>query len=336
MTKFSRSFDVAALSAWDAAHPDNAVRELFTMWALPGAANAGNGRLRIGLRDKYLNFYVKGQSVAKLSIVAGEPTIDVHQAYVDGKARDRSPSRTKNIQSYRIFRGADLSSSDTIALLTGWISTAETYASAEKRFVDDLVGANAGVIDLEMALPANKQPGEDPVAPRMDLVVVQAHKASRPAIAFWEAKCANNPELRAKNGSPKVIGQLKKYSDWVSVGDRLSEVAVAYRNTADVFLRICRHFKDEDCTAPCGDIWRSLANAEAPSIVSKPGIVIGTYWSEGHREEVASGRMQQCADSFQRNGHRATLENEGVAVHEVGPFDETAVLPLLPLQQVPN
>ena len=94
---------------------------------------------------------------------------------------------------------------ETAEQVAGWIETAGTYASAEKRFVDDLTAANPGVIDLEMGLPTSDLPGGKRVAPRMDLVVVEMEEG-QPAIGFWEAKCANNSELRASaDREPGVV-----------------------------------------------------------------------------------------------------------------------------------
>ena len=108
-----------------------------------------------------------------------------------------------------------------------WIKNAETYASAEKRFVDEVIGYNAGALDLEMGLPAGEA-GD--AAPRMDLVLAQTGLGNATQIAFWEAKCSNNSELRAvahyeeeENGKyvrgPRVIHQLRKYQNWVGRHD---------------------------------------------------------------------------------------------------------------------
>ncbi|WP_156342964.1 hypothetical protein [Devosia sp. A16] len=327
MAKFTRSFDVNALAAWDSNNPGNAVRELFNVWCLPGFRSTESANLRVGVRAKYLNFYVKGQSVAKLSMVAGEPKVLVHQAYVSGKVRDRSAERVRNTQSYETFGAQDLASPRLAAKVKQWVTTAETYASAEKRFVDDLIGANPGVIDVEMALPANAVPEGIAVAPRMDLVVAQVD--TNLSIAFWEAKCSNNPELRAENKEPKVFDQVQKYLDWVSAADRIAEVQAAYRETAKVFLALHRHFRGSDCTDDCGTYWNALSEREAAPIIGRPGVVIAGSWPEGAIEQVASDRMQQAARSFVNRGHSAALEERGVTVHIVGRNFEPAVLPLL-------
>lgn len=340
MPIFARSFATRALADWDAANPDNAVRLLFKQWALPGRATTSDMPLRLGLRDGYINFYVKGQSVAKLSIRRGDPKLAVHNAYVSGRHRGDERDGATPVQNYIHFDARTLADPATAVLVAGWIETAETYASAEKRFVDDLIAANPGIIDLEMGLPASDLPGSAQVAPRMDLVVAQVEDGAPPAIAFWEAKCANNGELRAseefqerEDGSftgPKVLDQLGKYVCWMAEEGRIAQVRDAYRTTARTLLGLHRQFREGAAGEPeCLQLWQALADAEAPAVIAQPGIVIGNYWPEGSAEGIASGRMAQCAASFARKGHREKLERNGIYLHEVGPNHKGAALPLL-------
>lgn len=96
MPVFARSFAVDALAEWDADNAGNPVRSLFDRWSLPGRRATSAAPLRLGLRDGYLNFYVKGQSVAKLSCGRDGPKLSVHEAYVAGRRRsgerDGAPS----------------------------------------------------------------------------------------------------------------------------------------------------------------------------------------------------------------------------------------------------
>ena len=325
MPEFRRAFDCEKLAAWDRAHPGNAVRALFDRWALPGERSDTQRPLRVGIRDGYLNLYAKGQSVAKLSTGRDGPAIDVHDAYVSGR---RAGEQGSAGQKYVTFDAAALADPATTALVPGWIATAESHASAEKRFVDDLVAANPGVIDLEMGLPANDEPGSDRVAPRMDVVVAQVDGGA-PGIAFWEAKCANNPELRISgDAAPKVLGQLAKYVGWMTA-DRLVQVRQAYRRTAGVLLDLHALFRAAD-TSPCVAVWRALAATEAVSVVVQPGVVIGNYWPEGSTEGIASGRMAQAAASFARNGHDTKITAAGVTLHEVADVSGAALPRLTP------
>ena len=90
--------------------------------------------LRIGIRDGYLNFYVKGQSVAKLSCGRGNPTIETHKKYIEGRRRHRTGEDTaaeRNGKDYISVSAVELAKTETARQIGGWIETAETYASAE-------------------------------------------------------------------------------------------------------------------------------------------------------------------------------------------------------------
>lgn len=326
MPVFARSFGVDTLAAWDADKPGNAVRLLFNRWALPGEKTTSEAPLRLGLRDGYVNFYVKGQSVAKLSCGGDGPKLSVHNAYVAGQAR--GSERDGALQSYENYNAQALADPATATLVAGWIETAVTYASAEKRFVDDLVAANPGIIDLEMGLPASDLPGSERVAPRMDLVTVQVADDASPIIAFWEAKCANNAELRAsEDNAPKVLGQVDRYVRWMSENGRVAQVQTAYRDTAATLIEFYHLFCGQEGDEPeCVRLWKTLAAAEAPAIIVQPGIVIGNYWPG---EGIASDPMAQAAASFSRNKHREKLEGHKIYVHEVGPDRKGAILPFL-------
>lgn len=338
MPTFTRHFPVAELAEWSASCPGNAVGALFDRWALPGSQAAASTPLRLAIRAGYVNFYVKGQSVARLDWTRAGPGLSVHQAYVAGRDRDAGPDLEHRAQSYVKFNSKALIDPALATAIDGWIKTASGYASAEKRFVDDLVASNVGVIDLEMGLPAHDEPGSARVAPRMDLVLVEQN-ADAPAVVFWEAKCANNSELRSSRDyvqlldgvftGPKVLHQIGKYVEWMRQAGRADEVRSAYRNTAATLLQFQKFFgRAGSETAECVGLWQQLAAAE-PDMVMQPGLVIGNYWPENSRENIASGRMAQAAASFLRNGHRAKLEAMSVVVHEVGPDWEQPMLPRL-------
>lgn len=318
MPNFARSF---AVDAVDGAK-DSLVAQLFAHWALPGEACSESRRLRVGVRNGYLNFYAKGQSVAKLSVARGRPVLSVHRAYVEGQRGDRTDG-TPPVQGYVTVAGDAAAGDAAGALLPGWIDTALSHASAEKRFVDDLIAANAGVIDLEMALPASDLPGHKRVAPRMDVVLVEL-APRRPVIVFWEAKCANNPELRARDGVAPVVEQLGQYVDWMAQPGRNLEVATAYRQTATVLLDLARRFRPDVSAMDCLALWQSLA-ATDPDVMATPAVVIGNYWPDGHVEQIASGRMTQYVESFAKKGHAAKLSDAGIRFYEVAGLLDAAL-----------
>lgn len=337
MPSFTRSFAVEVLAEWDAKYPGNAVRTLFNHWCLPGEKATGDALLRLGLRDGYLNFYIRGQSVAKLACGRSGPKLSAHQAYVTGRRKNGAGAGTPPVQGYQDYDGTALADRATSALIAGWIATADSYASAEKCFVDELIAANPGVIDLEMGLPASDLPDSERVAPRMDLVVAQ-HEGGEPlSICFWEAKCANNPELRAgEDNAPKVLEQVGKYVRWMAEIDRVAQVQQAYQTTATTLIELYRIFREGGIKPESVGIWQALAQHEAPVVIVQPGIVIGNYWPEGYTATIASGRMAQCAASFAKNGHRDKLQRAGIRVHEVGPDHDGPELPFLSGAELPE
>jgi hypothetical protein len=295
---------------------------------MPGETATLQKGLRLGVRKGYLNFYVKGQSVALLSWGRTGPSISVHNAYV-GKIRRGDPGGpTSGSTSYDSHA---LANTIPASLIDSWTETAETYSSAEKRFVDDLIAANPGVIDLEMALPANAVPGEERVAPRMDLVVVQIREDSPLSIGFWEAKCANNPELRA-NGEPRVLRQIGKYRDWLATGDRQAEVQIAYQNTANILIELHNVFRGNGSGQKCISYWQELGKNEAPMVARQAGIVIGNYWPMARNDLGDKCDMARYGQTFATNGHRGKLERASIVLHEVGPQHSAHELPPLPVK----
>jgi hypothetical protein len=205
MTRFERSFDSDKLIKQLPTIP--LLRQLMDQWQLPGpdAAPTDHG-LRLAVRAGYLNIYAMGQSVARISLTASEVRLDVHHKYL---GEEKAPGRRRG--EYVEFSGmtlADLPDS----LLDGWVRKAvDDHSGAEKRFVDDLVRANAGIIDLEMALPGDDGARKEvrgiwkKVAPRMDLVLLQQGDAGV-QIAFGKpnaatmAKCA--PQASCRTSMP--------------------------------------------------------------------------------------------------------------------------------------
>ena len=339
MPAFARSFALEALAGWNADHPGNAVHLLFDRWALPGQKATNEAPLRLALRDGYVSFYVKGQSVAKLRWGRDGPSLSVHKAYVAGRHRKEARDGVQSTADYRCYDVGELADPSTAALVATWVETAETHALPEKRFVDDLVAANPGIVELEMALPASDMPGSVRTAPRMDLVVAQVRHDALPTIAFWEAKCATNGELRSRNNyhehedgsftGPRVLNQIGKYMRWMAEKHRPAQLQQAYRNTAATLLEFRRMFCTSESTPECVHIWQTLATADPLPVIAQPGVVIANYCPGGCTEAFGSSIAQRIT-SFGRDGHREKLKRNGAYVHEVGPNHGTATLPFLP------
>jgi hypothetical protein len=81
MEIFTRRFEVDELAKWHRNHRNSSLAILFDRWVLPGE-DAGPHGLRVGIRNGYLNLYVKGQSAAQLRMVGGIPRLEIHASHV--------------------------------------------------------------------------------------------------------------------------------------------------------------------------------------------------------------------------------------------------------------
>jgi len=214
--------------------------DLLSLWR-PSGVDADTHGLRLAIRNNYMNFYRLGQSVARIEIGSdGIPTARTHIKYVKGES-DRACSRDYLRLSDDGFYCGDVRWKRYSDVKT-WhqiIVAAEGKSGDEKKFVDELVKANSNIIDLEMALPAWK---EQPFAPRMDIVAIeQAHGTQN--VVFWEVKLVTDSRIRCAdevipNLKPEVLKQLNDYRKFLAVADHSKAVSDAYKNTADILVRL--------------------------------------------------------------------------------------------------
>jgi hypothetical protein len=328
MDHFKRAFAVGLLSG----HRGNrGVADLLDRWVLPGE-DAGAYGLRLAVRNGYLNLYVKGQSVGEIRLVGGSPRLKLHVKY-KSSIQNGSSQISAGGQNYMVVDASELAKAGP-DLIDNWIRTAETYAGDEKRFVDDLVAVTPGAIDLEMGLPADQDSvGEDRTAPRMDMVVTQGSE-----VAFWEAKCAVNTELRARASykerpdsryceGPRVIWQLRRYQRWMSRPFRLSQVRNAYIEAAQLLLNLAELWGKR---GPAMDAWRELAaSGEKTAVVLPPGIVVAGYCPIRADGLPRVENSAYLAKNKSFGEHEARLRRHGVTVVTVNGRPNGPVLPSL-------
>jgi hypothetical protein len=280
VSAFSRDLDVSSLLAHVEQQPDGAVAHLLENWVVPGERPHREGYLglRLAVRSGYLNFYVRGQSVAKLGCKDGRLKIETHWKYHQGIERGEAGELPERLyESFKEGGLLALSRNDVVR----WTKTASSYANAEKAFVDRLVSVNRNVVDLETALP-----GE--TAPRMDIAVVEDAGANM-AVGFWEAKCINNPELRASTDhnpeddtkGPRVLWQAKKYHDWLAHDARRADVSRAFKRTGQIMSKLSSSLIafDQDRFGHLHKLDGRIERlgTHLPEIITKPGLVVGAY-----------------------------------------------------------
>jgi len=345
--KFGRSFAKLGVAELKKC---SILRELFRLWVLPGQVAVGDQdkALRIAVRDGYLNFYVCGQSVARIALSETKGvTLEIHQKYhAQIMKGDKSPQPgTKSIMLF----GDALNPPDAAKIVTDWIDCAYSYRGAEKVFVEALIGQNSNILDIEMGLPGDEELSLDgrKTAPRMDVVTV-VDQDGKFSLNFWEAKCAENPELRAtaeivlgdhrlkkglKIGAP-VAHQLQSYMTWLDLPERVGqparkiEVAKAYEDAAAILLGLAKDF-DKNTTSDACQIWEQFSKKEL-YVVQRPGIVICNYGKYFYRGKLTLRKNR--AKSFQGD-HSRRLNDLGFTVLEINTREQNHDLP--PLEDGP-
>ena len=190
--------------------------------------------LRLAVRKNYLNFYRRGQSVARVQFSrAQEPYISLHVKYVFGEEatgkvyaqmRNGSDIRDPKTNQTLIYEGSPT--------LHKWIERADKHKGPEKTCVDQLIASNSSIIDVEMGLPAS---GDRKTARRMDCVALE-NEGDGIRIVFWEAKMIDDPRLRSES-IPEVLCQLNVYHKYLADNDHATCVENAYKT-------LCRLLKE--------------------------------------------------------------------------------------------
>ena len=195
------------------------MRDLLAEWALGGTS----GSLRLAVRNGYVNFYHRGQSVSKVDFrKRGQvPTSCTHHKYIIPGASGQTYIKLLP------FEGLDDTGNPCEwggpEMLRSWIAKAAGFASREKEHIDKLLDVSPKVIDLEIALPA--LPNGKRNAPRMDIATLENRPDGDAArIVFWEVKMIDDDRLRSTR-TPKVVKQIEAYEEYVSRGPSLFEDA---------------------------------------------------------------------------------------------------------------
>lgn len=246
--------------------------DFLALWK-PAGFDAGDDGLRLAIRNNYLNFYYRGQSVAKVSYGRRDDiSAKVHVRYIDPNRKD---------QSYETIQSNNYSGKKE--LLT-WIKNTVDHCGKEKIFVDKLVHKNPNVIDLEMALPfdprvkliacnEDSKNKDKKVALRMDLVALE-QISSVWTIVFWEAKMVKNPEARCSGQDlPKVDCQLKNYAAWVELNK--ANLIKQYRKNCELLVK----FHERALTLrhgiePLGEGIIAVANGATLDLDPRPRLII--------------------------------------------------------------
>jgi len=224
--------------------------DLLSLWR-PSGVDAGDHGLRLAIRNNYINFYRRGQSIARVEIDRdGAPTATTHIKYVDTSKGERFGQEYVKLHDDWLLRsGERWKRYEGVRSLKEWIIAIDDkpnadgkngYAGIEKNFVDKVVAANQNIIDLEMGLPAWD---DQKTATRMDIVEIEK-AAEGGNIVFWEAKRISDSRIRSSvdviaDENPEVLKQLASYRRFLTEErTHLDLVSDAYKNTAMLLKKL--------------------------------------------------------------------------------------------------
>jgi len=262
-------------------------------------------RLRLAIRNRYLNLYRGGQSVARVGFDRGGGLqAQIHNKYVHGDKGSGQSYVTLTSAGLRAQKTNRLQEYRGLADLHGWIASANDHVGKEKRFVDLVVARNCNIIDLEMALPAYSHDPKQRNAPRMDLVALEK-AGDRWRIVFWEAKLVDDARARCRGNdvSPKVVHQLKQYTDWLHQPNHSELVASAYQNACCLLVKfhaLAKRVNPEIENLGSGIIEAAKADAPLLLVDDKPRLLI-------------DNRTENAA--FTQNGHLQKLRGVPHNIH---------------------
>ena len=241
--------------------------DLLAAWSPSGSF----GGLRVAIRKNTINFYSKGQSIARISFGQGGkyPTMSIHEKYVM-----KSPSEKQKYIKLKEDEGSDKDGRPVAwggsNMLQHWTSNSKCYRTKEKRCIDTLVGHSPKVIDLEMGLPAFENRTS---SLRMDLVTLEVISEGI-RLVFWEGKMINDGRLRSSIGDPEVFQQIDGYRSYLADPSRKRVVADAYVNCCKI---ICSLHKMAECvglTGPIDPLIEAAARANSLEVEETPRLVI--------------------------------------------------------------
>jgi hypothetical protein len=253
-------------------------KDLLRVWVPAGSG--GENPVRLAVRDGYLNFYLRGQAVARVGFARHRrPFAETHIKFA-------SPNEEEKGKKYvRLDEGGfSLSSSRTLdwsyragTTVERWIERASKRGMrkkgiAEKTFVDRTVAQNGRVIDLEMGLPAWS---ECPTAKRMDLVALES-TAGRLRIVFYEAKTIGDSRL-VSSRDPEVTEQFKNYSEYLAFPGHSDEVSRAYSKNCNLLVKLHRLAQQvRSSIEPLDDaiIKASMASEQDLLVSQRPRLII--------------------------------------------------------------
>ena len=303
--QFSRGLSPEELACLcEHAQRDHWISVLLKLWQ-PSGASAVNG-LRLDLRNGYMNFYRRGQSVARVGVSGNRPWLEVHWKYaLSERPMKKSPYVTMRDELQT--RGNTTSKSFEPIILE-WIkrvdggvleekdgTVSDGYSGREKDLIELLLSntKNDTVIDLEVGIPG--------LGKRIDLATIERSEDGQPCVFFGEVKHFQDGRMRKTLSNDesqpdlKVIkDQLDHYKSWLT--ENRAIVGQAYGCAARQMQQLW-NASHTDIELP--EILRQAAKYESLVVCEVPRLI------------VLSSKSEKIGAAYESWGpHRKILKNQ--------------------------
>jgi hypothetical protein len=265
-------------------------QDLLRAWAPAGSALQGKRQLRVAIRNNYLNFYQRGQSIARVCVGRNNVVrLEIHKKYIYENVQGTGYARLAG--SLISCRDGEFKDSEYVSGVgfLDWIERSRSISEkqVEKKLLEGFVAINPGVVDLEMGVPAWDKQADDAAkagmpcptrrfVPRMDLVLLEETKNAFPRVVFWEAKTTHDGRLRSRSDA-EVIKQLKLYTNYLSHDCYAEGVKSAYRDACRILIKLhsLAATIEKSTLPPLADIIHRVAESVAlPEIDPLPRLLV--------------------------------------------------------------
>jgi hypothetical protein len=276
MKEFRRGLNTKRIEALEklvASKEQNWWKDLLRYWR-PAGEPAGELGLRLAIRDNYLNFYRKGQSVARVHFDKdGSPCTSVHLKYL-GMTNVPKGKEYARLQG-NVFVSKEMTEEITFcagSTIEKIIRKTKEHAGTEKHFVDIAFADNPNAVDLEICLP--KQQGLNG-APRMDLAILEKNPTNgQIELVFWEAKTIDDNRLASMGSKPEVVEQLEKYEEMMASRTAQDNVAEQYKKTCTLLTTLADMARRCENEVTLSELITEAAKAKALTVSPKPRLVV--------------------------------------------------------------
>lgn len=270
MSRFSRRIELSRLTP-DLVQRNPWFRELLSRWRPAGEPPLKDERgrvhsLRLFIRpENIMTFYCGGQQIAKVKCSNATFHASSDLTYLQDERPGKSATRVVPACPPG-EEGVDLDNRIRRSLYKqGRDHKDGSLVLGEKVFVEGLIGANANVFDVEIALPGGAS------APRMDLLVLEPDGAGW-RIVPWEAKLAANRGSRS-TAEQETIGQFRAYSDWLGLQQNVDDFVEGARNACRALVRLHDLASEVGIDPrPLGDGIRAIGSDDGALLTVDPAV----------------------------------------------------------------